>query len=76
MRLERQRECEWLFWLGKVSTDWGATDYKTAWTTLQIPCTSGVQRYCSEVSDPATVSFHKASNVAVALVVEVWYLQN
>lgn len=50
MRLERQRECEWLFWLGKVFTDWGATDDKPAQTTLRIPGTAGIQCRCSEVS--------------------------
>lgn len=52
MRLGRQRECEWLFWLGKVSTDRGATDCKTAWTALQIPVPS-------QVSDCTTAAFTK-----------------
>lgn len=49
MRLGRQRECEWLFWLGKVSADWGATDYKTAWTAFQIPVPSKVSDHAAAV---------------------------
>ncbi|XP_063212733.1 beta-nerve growth factor isoform X1 [Chroicocephalus ridibundus] len=58
MRLERQRECEWLFWLGKVSTDWGARAYRTAWTTLGIPCTPGTQRHCSEVHSVMSMLYY------------------
>lgn len=76
MRLERQRECEWLCWLGRVSADWAATYCKTAWTSLRTACTPGAWLHCPEVSDPTTVGFHKASNAAAAPVVEVWCLQN
>ncbi|KAM9519955.1 beta-nerve growth factor isoform 1-T1 [Guaruba guarouba] len=58
MRLERQRECEWLFWLGKVSTDWGATDYKPARTTLRIPGTAGIQCRCSEVHSVMSMLYY------------------
>ncbi|XP_027515587.1 beta-nerve growth factor isoform X1 [Corapipo altera] len=58
MRLRRQRECEWIFWLGRVAEHWGAAERRAAWRPPGSPCPPGVQRSGSEVHNVMSMLYY------------------